>query len=317
MFCVECGRKTDKLYNGLCIDCYLKNKKFFKFPKKIIVKKCKNCGAYRIGNEWKHGNLEKLLEKYIENIIKKEIECKFYINFDKRKIKCVGNFEGKEIIEEGEFKIEIKKGLCDKCSLIKGGYFEAILQIRKKNLDKKMEEQIEEIINKKIEEANSFILKKERKQEGIDYYIGSKKVAHAIAKEIKNYFKGEPKSSSSLVGMKNGMEIYRDTYLVRIPEYEIGSFIKLGNGIYKIIGIGKKLEIVSLGGERKYIYKNELKKAKLLELKEREAIILHEEKNGIYIMDPLTYKTYFVKKPKKLKNKIKIIEYEGKIYVIE
>ena len=313
MICVECGKKVDKLYDGLCLDCYIKSHKFFEIPKQINVKVCRNCGAYNIDGEWKHDSLNNLIKEYLKKNIKGD--CKLEINFDENIATCTGNFEGREIVETQKFKINIKKRLCDKCSLIKGGYFEAILQIRKKNLDKKLEKEMEKIIKRRIDEGNTFIMKKEKMEEGIDYYIGSKKVAHSIAKELKNTYKAEYKSSSSLVGMKDGVELYRDTYLIRLPEYEIDSFIKLNDMIYRIEGVGKKIELVSLDGERKYIYKDEMKKAKIIDVNERDAIILHEEKEGIYVMDSKTYKTYFVNKPKG--RKIKIIEYDGKTYVIE
>ena len=315
MICVECGKKTEKLYNGLCLDCYLRSKKFFHFPSRIVVRVCRNCGAYKIDGEWRHESLEKIVEEYIRKNIK-GIDCNLEIDFEKGIARCTGNFEGRKIVEEGRFEIVIRKRLCEKCSLMKGGYFEAILQIRKKNLSKKMEKEMEDIIKKRVEDANSFIMKKERVEEGLNYYIGSKKVAHSIARELKNVYKAEYKSSSSLVGMKDGVEVYRDTYLIRLPDYKIGTFIKLNDMVYRIESIGRKIELLSLEGNKRYIYKDEMKKAKIMDLKERDAIILHEEKNGTYVMDLETYKTYFVNKTGKEKDKIKIVEYDGRIYVI-
>ncbi|MCD6474351.1 MAG: hypothetical protein J7K47_05560 [Thermoplasmata archaeon] len=317
MMCVECGKETEKLYNGLCIDCYLKKKRFFDIPSQVLIKVCRNCGAYSIDGEWKHERLENIIEEYFRKNIRHEIDCKLEIDFENRIARCTGYFEGRKIIEERKFEIRFKKRLCEKCSLKKGGYFEAILQIRKKDLSKKLEKEMEEVITKRVEEGNSFIMKKERVEEGLNYYIGSKKVAHSIARELKNFYKAEYKSSSSLVGMKDGVEVYRDTYLVRFPEYGVGTFIKLGGDVYRIEGIGKKIELISLNGEKKYIYRDEMKKAKIMDLKTRDAIVLHEDKEGVYIMDSKTYKTYFVDKKAKGKEKVRIVEYDGKIYVIE
>jgi len=314
MICVECGKRTDKLFNGMCIDCYINSKRFFEFPHEIEIKVCRNCGAYNIDGEWKHENMKKLLREYILKNIKGELNCQPSIDFDRGIIRCESSFEGRRILEEGKFRIKIKKRLCDKCSLMKGGYFEAILQIRKMN--KEMEKEMENIVKRRVNEANSFIMKKEKIKDGMDFYIGNKKVAHSIAMELKNIYKAEYKSSSSLVGMKDGQEIYRDTYLVRLPEYKVGTFIKLNNTIYRIESMGKKIELRSLSGERKYVYRNEIKKAKILDINEREATIIHEDKNEIYVMDPETYKTYMVRKSGK-RGKIRIIEHEGKTYVIE
>ena len=317
MFCVECGKKTDKLYDGLCIDCYLKKHKFFNIPEEVVIKVCRNCGAYKIGDEWKHGDIKKLIKEQISLLMNNN--CKLDINYDDKKIICTGNFEGHEIKEEGQFKIKFKKVLCEKCSLKKGGYFEAILQVRKKNMDKKEKMEIEKIVNKKIDEMKSFILKKEERKGAIDCYIGSKKAAAAAAREIKDLFKGKEIMTSSLVGMKKGVEVYRDTYSVRLPEYKIGSFIKLDEKVYRIVSIGRKIEIASLEGEKRQIYKDEIEKARMMEMKSRDAVVLHEDKNGLYVMDEMNYKTYWLKKPEgwERKSKIKIVEFEGKIYMIE
>jgi len=317
MFCVECGKKTNKLYDGLCIDCYLKKHKFFDMPEEIIIKVCRNCGAYKIGNKWKHGDIKELIKEQISLLI--QDNCRLDVNYEERKIICRGNFEGYEIKEERHFKIKFKKVLCEKCSLRKGGYFEAILQVRKKNMDEIEKMKIEKIVNKKIDEMNSFILKKEEKKGAIDYYIGSKKAAAAAAKEIRDLFKGKEIKTSSLVGMKKGVEVYRDTYSIRIPEYKIGGFIKLNEKIYRITSIGRKIEIASLEGERRQIYRDEIEKARMMEMKSRNAVVLHEDKNGLYVMDEMNYKTYWLKKPEewKRKSKIKIVEFEGKVYMVE
>ena len=57
--CPSCGREVDKLYDGLCYDCYLKiNKKEEKIEKIYI---CKICGRIKYHNKW-YNNLD------IENV---------------------------------------------------------------------------------------------------------------------------------------------------------------------------------------------------------------------------------------------------------
>ena len=317
MLCVECGREVEKLYDGMCIDCYIKKHNFFSIPK-IEVGICKECGAYRIEGRWYRKDIEKIFVEYIKGKIEKEIDCDAEIDIEKREITCRGEFEGVKIEKKLPLRIKERYILCDKCSLRKGGYFEAVLQVRKKNLDREIDE-IEKIVKRKLEEMNSFISKKESRREGIDYYIGSKKAAAAAAKEIKAAFNATSKKSSSLVGMKDGKELYRDTYMVRLPEYDKESFFKEGEKLYRVIGVGNKIEMEALDGSRKSVYKDEIEKMKKVELIAREADVLHEEKDGIYIMDRENFKTYFVNKPKnwKGKKKVKIIEWNDAVYVIE
>ncbi len=311
MFCVECGKKG-KTYNGLCLDCYIKRHSFFVIPSSVEVTFCRECDAYKIAGEWKKGNLWKDIESYITQQIKADIpyECLM----DDGRIICEGSFEGQKIRVEKDIEIKEKYRLCPQCSLRKGGYFEAVIQIRGRIGDEK---EIDEMVRRYVNEK-SFISKREKVRGGIDYYIGNKKTARKAAQEIKDTLKGELTVSSSLVGMKDGKRIYRDTYSIRIPEYT-GKFVKLNGKLYRIASYGKKVELHGVDGEILHVYKDDLKKAVWLEIEEREAVVIHEGEDTLHIMDSRDYKTHVVRKPKGWRGgkKINIVEYEGKIYAIE
>lgn len=314
MFCVECGRKG-KTYDGLCIDCYIKKHKFFDFPSEINIEVCKLCNSYKIGNKWRKGEIHKEIEKYLIENLRTEIECE--VSFDENNIlRIKGNFEGKDIKAEKEIKLKEKYITCPKCSLKKGGYYEAIIQIRGAN--RRNMKKIDNLIIKRIEEGESYIMKVEEVKGGKDYYIGNKKIAERIAKELKEDFSCTMKSSKSLVGIKDGKRISRYTYSIRFTKYE-GKFIKIDGKIYKVKSAGKKLELHGINGEVKNVYREEIKKAVEMNIEERDATLLHEDKDTLYVMDSESYKTFVVNKPKNWKGGkiIKIIEYEGKIYAVD
>ncbi|KAA0013392.1 MAG: hypothetical protein FE041_02845 [Thermoplasmata archaeon] len=313
MFCVECGKKG-KTYNGLCLDCYLKKKELIKIPDEISITFCRNCNAYKIEGEWKKGNHWKDLEEYIRSKVEAEIDVDVVVS--KRKVVCTGIFEGRKIRKEKEIKIKEKERLCGRCSLIKGGYFEAILQVR--GARENEEKEIDELVKRRVEERDSFISKRVKVKNGVDYYIGDKKVAAILAKEMKEEFGAEYGISSSLVGRKDGRDVYRDTYLIRFPAYKVDDFVKIDGKLYRIISTGKKMELESMDEEKKYLYKREMKKAIKVEVRKKNAIVLHESKEGLYVMDEETYKTFFVRKPKRWKGgKLKIFEWEGNVYAVE
>ncbi len=313
MFCVECGKKG-KTYHGLCIDCYLKKKKFFVIPASIEVTFCRECDAYRIGGEWKRGNFEEDLKNHIMQNIKAEIDHECII--DGREVICRGKFEGREIEKRREVEIISKEKLCPECSLRKGGYFEAIIQLRDAGED--LIDKVEDIIRRSVEKSQSFITRKERVRGGYDYYMGSKKAAEHAVREIKSLLGGEIKMSSTLHGMKDGKRIYRDTYSIRFTSY-IGKFVKMDGILYFIAGReGKKLELRGINGERKQVYREELKKAIEVELETREARVLYEEGDYLHVMDMENYGTSVVRKPAGWRGEkiIKIVEYEGKVYAV-
>ena len=313
MFCVECGRKG-KTYHGLCIDCYLKKKKFFSIPSSVEVTFCRECDSYRIGGEWKRGNLDEDLKEYIRKNIKAEID--YECTIDNSKVTCRGKFEGRDVEEEREIKIIEKERLCPQCSLKKGGYFEAIIQVR--DADKEKMRKADEIIKRNVEKSKTFISRKEKVRGGYDYYLGSKKAAEHSAKEIKDMLGGEMKISSTLAGVKDGRRVYRNTYSVRFFPL-VGKFVKIDEKLYMITGMeGKKLELRDMEGRRRSIYREDLKRVVNLELKVRDGRVVYEEGNYLYVMDMKNYKTVVVRKPEgwKGKKEIKIVEYEGKVYAV-
>lgn len=315
MFCVACGKKG-KTYHGLCLDCYLKKKVFFRIPSEITVTFCKNCNAHQISGQWSTGELWPELEDAITGMI--EAEIPFEASFDRETgtVTCRGTFEGRKIEKTGHVKIREKYRLCPRCSLQKGGYFEAILQVR--GAQKEQMERIGEIVKKRVDDQHSFITKKEEVRGGTDYYVGARGAAEQAAREIREEFGGKLTVSSSLVGMKDGKRVYRDTYSVRLPEY-VGSFFKLDDRLYRVVAAGRKLRLQGMDGEVRYIYEKELKRAVRVELEVREATVLHHEKDTIYIMDSRDFTTKEVARPKGWRGgkKIKIVEYEGIIYALE
>lgn len=313
MFCVECGKKG-KTYHGLCIDCYLKKKKFFYIPSSVEVTFCKECNAYRMGGEWKSGNLREDLEEYIKKNIRAEIDYECIM--DNEKVICRGKFEGRDVVEEKEIRIIRKEKLCPQCSLKKGGYFEAIIQVR--DADEESMQRADEIIKKNVEKGKTFISKKKKVRGGHDYYLGSKKAAEHAAKEIKEMLGGEMKISPTLAGVKDGKRVYRNTYSVRFFPL-VGKFVKIDERLYMITSMdGKKLELRDMEGGKKSIYREDLKRAVNLELKVKEARVIYEEGNYLHVMDMESYKTTIVRKPQgwKGEQKIKIVEYEGKIFAV-
>lgn len=315
MFCVECG-KEGKTYRGLCLDCYLKKRVFFRIPSEITVTFCRNCDAHRILNQWKTGDMWADIEDAIKSRITAEIPLECSFDREKGTVTCRGTFEGRKIEKTDHIKIKEKYRLCPKCSLQRGGYFEAILQVR--GAKEEQLERIGEIIKRKVDDQHSFITKKEKVRGGTDYYMGARGAAEQAAKEIREKFGGKLTISSSLVGVKDGKRVYRDTYSVRLPEY-IGSFFKLDNKLYRVVAAGRKLQLEGMDGETRYIYEKELKRAVKVELEAREATVLHHDKNTLYIMDSLDFTTKEVAKPKGWREgkKIKIVEYEGNIYAFE
>ncbi len=318
MFCVECGKETDKLYNGLCKECYFKKEIFFTPPEKIDVFVCRNCGALKLNKKWEK---EMPIENFLKKYVRKGVE-NIQINFMPEKGEALfkASLNGVPIEERKKIEIRLKNSICDICSKIKGGYFEAIVQVRgEKHLTRKEIGMVDDIVYKKLEGKEIFVTKREEKHGGIDYYMVDKHFAADIAKILKEVFQAEMNVSSSLVGKKDGKEVYRLTYGIRMPAYSKGSYVEIEGRVYKIKDIRKKIHLYDLiTGENIYIYRKAMNKAKIVNVEEKEAVVLSAKEKEVEIMDPETFKTISILTPFRIKKgTVKVIKWKGRTYVGE
>lgn len=316
MFCVECGREAEKTFDGLCVRCYIKSKNFFFLPTPIKIARCQHCGRYKKKNRWIDYDPSKIIRDSVQ--IDEELEnplIKIESSNDLFLAKCQGFVMGIPVEETHSTEIMVEKEVCDRCSKIKGGYFEAILQVRAANRD---------LSNGEIERVNEIIKKAVKIEEingGMDYYIEDKNQAESLAKLLKKEFCCKMKKSASLTGRKDGRNVYRMTYLVRISEYKNGDFIEIGNEIFKILKMGEIVKMMDLSSmETRHYSIEKLEKGKIINVEERMAVVVYED-GELHLMDPWTYEMKVVKKPEnfdeiKKKKEVKVIKWKGKLYLV-
>ena len=340
MFCVECG-KEEKIYKeGVCISCYLKTHTFTQGPDLIDMPVCSHCGSYKYKNTWISGLFGDVIQRIIKNTFKisKELDkidintgcketkegmfCKVYIS---------GFLDDVEITEEHDLKIRFKKTVCDVCSKQFGGYHEAIVQIRtdKRKLTKDEITEINQIVSNLVEEIRSkgnrglFITDIAEEHGGIDFFISEKNASMIIAKKIQDVFGGATKQSSKNIGMKDGKQLYRITYLVRLPPYKKKDFLRLNKDFFLINSIHKNMvKMINLSSwEEKTHDVKDLESAKILGGEELiyEMILVSQKKDEVQLMDQKTYEINILKKPRPIdfkSEKIKILKSENNIFIL-
>jgi nonsense-mediated mRNA decay protein 3 len=337
---VKCG-KEEQLYENLCKDCFLEKATFFEVPKVIKTIICPHCLARAVGNHWEDSMDEETAIKnsVIDNIkMIKEIDNDNYLielepfktNILTAKIQAIGDFENLEVMNELITEVRLNYKSCFRCSRLSGSYYEAILQLRATNrhLTEDEMKKAEEIVLNYLDsggqtEPYAFLTKSEYIHGGVDFYIGSSNIARQIAKVLAAKFKGKVRESSSLVGRHDGKEVHRITSIIRIPEYKVGEFIKYENKIYRIHSMHKNhvICIYLQSGQKVKFDHAELSNANILGGSEltNDAVVVFESENEIQILDPDTYKTIDVLKPKDFRVKgesVKVLKYEDQIYII-
>lgn len=100
--CPSCGREVNKLYDGLCYDCYLKiNEKEEKIEKVYI---CKICGRIKYRNKWYNSlNIENIEYEYTICPKCKRYYKKYNLIIQVRNIENIENDIIKVIKENDDF----------------------------------------------------------------------------------------------------------------------------------------------------------------------------------------------------------------------
>ena len=340
MFCVECGKEGRIFKDGVCINCYIQSHSFTSGPSIIDLIHCSHCGSFKFKNNWTDELFSDVVRRLIKNNfkIKRELEqveieteCKDIKNGKDCIVSITGFLDDHQITEKHNLHVRIKKNVCDVCSKQFGGYHEAILQIRAdtRNLSKQELKDIHLEVESYVEDLKLkgnralFITDIAEEHKGLNFYLSERSAGLAIAKRIQEIYGGEIKQSSKNVGMKDSKQVYRMTYLVRLPAFKKGDFIKFNDKYYKIISVHtKKAQIVDLSDwEESTMEMKNLKQANKIDGKEtiKQAIIVSQTDDDIQIMDEKTYKIMVIKKPRKIKfneKTVEIIKLQDNIFLV-
>ena len=340
MFCVECGKDGPIFRDGVCLECYLKTHSFTKGPEVIDLPVCSHCNSYKYKNTWTSDLFGDVIRRIIKNTFQisnelKKIDINTECKEEKERMVCKvfisGFVDDAEISEEHEIIIRLKKTACDVCSKKFGGYHEAIVQIRTD--DRKLSKQelnnlgltVENLVETLRAKGNRslFITDIGEEHGGLDFYLSNRAVGLIIAKKIQEQYGGIIKQSSKNMGMKDSRQIYRMTYLIRLPSFTKGDFLKYNKSTYYILSIHRnKIKMMKLSNWEETITDiKTIQKSSILGGKEliKEMILVSQTKNELQLMDPKTYEIKIVRKPKPItlnSEKINVLKLDEQIFLL-
>lgn len=318
--CPSCGNETNKIIDSVCKECFLKTFELFQAPLVIHVKICPRCGAFRQKNRWLDGQtLEEIINRHILEFLcvyEKTQDVSIGIHVHEMTphmyaayIDVRGTVDGIEVYKDFKTEVRLKREACDMCSRQAGGYFEAVVQLRALNRhisDSEMKEgkkTISETVetDRKKGDKLAFITEYVQLKEGGDFYIGSTSAARHACSKIVEEMGGSLAESYTLVGMKEGKENYRTTFLIRLPEFRKGDVILYENKLIEIKKSSKRTSGKDLTNGSNFLIKTEELKniQKLGNVYEdfKTTILVDEEENALLILDPETYETVTIPKP--------------------
>jgi len=208
LICPRCGKRTDKLISGMCINCYIDKIEVRVKNDKVMF--CPRCERIKVGKSWKGLDaLAELIESRLRSSIEEPVVKVESISFHKDKMYVRFLIEGKvdsqRVRVEREIMFRIVRQVCPDCSA--PDRFDVKMQFRGN---------YEDAFDYALSIARGNV-KVERKKEGMDLLVRDKKAAKGILKELKKRFSFDIKESYKLIGedVHSGKKRYKTTYSLR------------------------------------------------------------------------------------------------------
>jgi nonsense-mediated mRNA decay protein 3 len=310
-FCPKCGKPTD--HEGLCNQCRIGNTPWFSCERRVKSTHCPSCGALKIVNTWtdtEHDRaglapeLAKTAVHFHPDVKKPSMVVSVEDNTLNRSTATI-TLKGLlyNIPLEGTCSVELvwHKEQCDRCNRISGSYYEGIVQVRAEGrLPSTFELQMSAGIAQQVEdslqaggERLSFIADMNENREGLDITVGSQHIGMLISQGITTQLGGRVTTHPKLVGEKNGRQLYRITYSVRLPRFQKQDVL-LSHGRYvEVVRVeSNHLKVMDLTeGIPRSIREEDVERLIGNMRNAESALVVFADSNTLGILDPETCQT--------------------------
>jgi len=236
-FCVVCGATDRPLVDGLCAGCAADRTRLLSAPKRAEVTICPHCGARQVGSHWERPGASPVLtsDDLSPFLVVPEGVGVRRVRWDETAVtatvrefraKATVRFRGIEREVEVPLSVRTVHKTCPDCSRRSGRYYTATLQLRgpldgpsekAAELRARLDREWARLVGEMRPDWRKAVSWREELPEGWDCFFIDTLAARAVAKLAKQRFGASVKESSSLVGRKNGQDLYRVTFCLRFP----------------------------------------------------------------------------------------------------
>ena len=236
-FCVVCGATDRPLVDGVCAECAADRATLLSAPQRAEVTICPHCGARQVGAHWERSGASPVLtsEDLAPFLEVAEGVGVRRVRWDETAVTAtvrefIGRarvrYRGTERDVEVPLSVRTVHKTCPDCSRKSGRYYTATLQLRggleghsekAPQLRARLDEEWTRLVREMRPDWRKAVSFREELPEGWDCFFTDTLAARAVAKLAKQRFGASVKESSSLVGRKNGQDLYRVTFCLRFP----------------------------------------------------------------------------------------------------
>jgi nonsense-mediated mRNA decay protein 3 len=277
-FCPQCGKETEEFFDSVCEECFRRGITLLgPETRTVSLSVCAHCGEYFKGPE--PTSIEEVALDTVRRAIRKKYGHRSTISIagvttelsaDERSAQVHlvvrARVQGVVSEEEGVVLVHLNRMTCDRCSRIAGGYYAGIVQVRAAGrlpTNEELEDARAIAYSALVE--GDFITKEVPLKEGLDLFVSSIEFGRRIAQRIVKQLGGHFTESWKLFGRKDGRNVYRVAFAVRLPGFKEGEVVTLGEReiLLQEEIEGKGMEGVDrTTGERVFVRKRKLKKAR-------------------------------------------------------
>lgn len=222
--CPSCGKpeENSEFINNFCRACFTAHFTIAKLPTRIEITRCAVCGMIKNANAWEEENKKSISEIVTRNLKSnspfkiKDVQLRGgQRNAFNTNLEVEFEINGKKITRQLFTVVKFDQTQCINCSREQGGYYDTIIQLRSgteqpipiETLNSKTKK-----LDKLIRYRGGYVRKTEETAGGLDVYVSgitpSMQAAHAIGDTVKH--------TRKLIGRKNGKDLYRHTFCVRL-----------------------------------------------------------------------------------------------------
>lgn len=339
-FCVKCGKEIEKALDGCCSECYLDGRTFTTAPHHVDLEVCAVCGEFLLGGKWVPADTRAAVEDAavekmgILNGSRVRSVATYSEEQDPRtylvKINTELAVEGSTTTSDCSTIVRIKNTVCKRCSRVQGNYYESILQLRseEKALPENTKNDIVSMVMNYVDQQSKtnrqyFVTKVEEMHGGVDIYLSSITLGRTIARMISDTYSGETKESAKLAGRSpEGQDVYRITYLVRLPEFRVGDVVTKDGKYYKlsrILSTGGRL--ISLKDFKEvHVRRADMPLIKVYRKESElpEATVVSASPSEIQVLNPANYSTLDLRIPSdaSIGDTVRVIDIDGLLYYV-
>ena len=316
-FCVACGAQPPLTSKRLCEACLRVRTTFSKVPEWIQQDRCAKCSKHEVEKRWVNIDDAELGEHRLRenlDVVRGATEVAVdvaYQPIDERTarlhVTVEGQLEGYDFADEHDVLIQTSNAVCPACTRRAGAYFEATMQLRSagRRLSDEELKSLRGTLDELLDEAESdpmfFITKEGPVTGGWDLQLGSKSLTKTWARRLVKRFGGTSKESSTLVGMREGMEVTRLTLSYRKPAYALGDVVRLKRQNWLVSAWqkgGPTLSRLEHNQRTGFSWRDMEKASVVCRFDDQKVVdILNRDSSGAEVMDPVDYRVVTVALP--------------------